>query len=378
MLRPVKLLFNVNVAWFFISHRLEIAREARDSGFEVHISADVESQEEAELLRREGFTFHRVRLRRGGLSPVYDLAYLRQLVRVMGSVCPQLVHNVTVKPVIYGTAAARILGVPRIVNAVSGLGHAFSGLKRRRLISYVVWAAYKLALGRADVRVIFQNESDAHTLVAAGVIDVRQVVFIRGSGVDLKRFACTAEPPGTPAVVLPARMLRDKGVVEFANAARILRSKGHTAEFLLAGKIDKGNRSSLQASDISRLEHETGVIWLGHVSDMARMYQESHIVCLPSYYGEGLPKSLLEACAAGRPIVTTSVPGCRDAVRHGENGLIVEPRNPEAIAVALGTLLGDQPLRKKMGMAGRQRAEAEFDVHAVVRATLDVYRSMLA
>ena len=374
----MKLLFNVNVGWFFISHRLEIARAARDSGFEVHISADVESEEEAELLRGEGFTFHRVRLRRGALSPVYDLAYLRQLLLIMRLVRPRLVHNVTVKPVIYGTVAARMLEVPRIVNAVSGLGHAFSGLKRRRLISYVVRAAYRVALGRPDVRVIFQNESDAQILVGAGVIAPRQVVLIRGSGVDLNRFACTVEPPGTPAVVLPARMLRDKGVVEFASAARMLRSNGHMAKFILAGKIDKANRSSLQASDIGRLEQETGVIWLGHVSDMARLYRESHIVCLPSYYGEGLPKSLLEACAAGRPIVTTSVPGCREAVRHGENGLIVEPRNPEAIAVALETLLIDQPLRMKMGIVGRQRAEAEFDVHAVVRATLDVYQSMLA
>lgn len=373
----MKLLFNVNVGWFFISHRLEIARAARDNGFEVHVSADIDSPEEAELLQREGFTFHRVRLRRGGLSPVYDFAYFRQLVRIMRLVRPQLVHNVTVKPVIYGTAAARILEIPGIVNAVSGLGHAFSGLKRRRLISYVVRAAYGVALSRPDVRVIFQNENDAHTLVGAGVIEPRQVVLIRGSGVDLKRFACTAEPPGTPAVVLPARMLRDKGVVEFASAARMLRSNGCAAEFLLAGKIDKANRSSLQASDIARLEEETGVRWLGHVSDMARLYQQSHIVCLPSYYGEGLPKSLLEACAAGRPIVTTSVPGCRDAVRHGENGLIVEPRNPEAIAAALETLLVDHRLRKVMGMAGRQRAEAEFDVRAVVRATLDIYQGML-
>jgi glycosyltransferase involved in cell wall biosynthesis len=376
--KPVRLLFNVNVAWFFISHRLEIARAARDSGFEVHISGDVESKEEAELLRREGFAFHHVRLRRGGLSPAYDLEYLRQLLGIMRSVRPQLVHNVTVKPVIYGTVAARILEVPKIVNAVSGLGHAFSGLKRRRLISHVVRAAYKLALGRPDVRVIFQNENDADTLVGAGVIERRQAVLIRGSGVDLKRFAHTPEIPGTPVVVLPARMLRDKGVVEFASAAHMLRLNGHAAEFILAGKIDSANRSSLREADIARLEHETGVRWVGHVSDMATLYGQCHIVCLPSYYGEGLPKSLIEACAAGRAIVTTSVPGCRDAVRHGENGLVVEPRNPEAIAAAIEMLLVDDRLRKKMGMAGRQRAEAEFDIKAVVRATLDVYRSVLA
>lgn len=374
----MKLLFNVNVAWFFISHRLDIARAARDRGFEIHVSADWESAEEADVLRREGFEFHRVRLRRGGLSPIHDLGYLQQLAGVMRSIRPDFVHNVTVKPVVYGTIVARALKVPHIVNAVSGLGHAFSRSESRRALSRLVKAAYKVALARSDVRVIFQNDHDAAVLVESGIIDSRQAVFIRGSGVDLARFAWTPEPTGVPTVVLPARMLRDKGVVEFADAARMLRSSGHAGKFLLAGMVDGGNRSSLQSGDLLRLERETGVKWLGHVSDTAALYRNSHIVCLPSCYGEGVPKSLLEACGAGRPIVTTNVPGCRDVVRDGENGLLIEPRNPGAIAGALDRLLSDATLRTKMGAAGRRRAEAEFDVRAVVRATLDVYQSMVA
>jgi glycosyltransferase involved in cell wall biosynthesis len=373
----MRLLFNVNIAWFFISHRLEIARAARDKGFEVHVSADLDSPEEAALLEREGFRFHRVRLRRGGLSPAYDLLYFRRLRAIMKSVAPDLVHNVTVKPVIYGTMAARGLGISRIVNAVSGLGYAFTGAESRRLLAHLVKMAYRTALNRPYVRVIFQNADDIETFTAANIIAKRQVVLIKGSGVDLEAYACDPESPGTPVVMLPARMLRDKGVVEFANAAKGLRAQGVAAEFVLAGMTDRANPASLAESDMERLEQDTGVKWLGHVPDMPALYRKSHIVCLPSYR-EGMPKSLLEACAAGRPIVATDVPGCREVVRHGENGLLVAPRNVAALADGLGQLLADSSLRKRMGAAGRQRAEAEFDVRAVVRATMDVYQSMLA
>lgn len=375
--KRAKLLFNVNVAWFFISHRLEIACAARDSGFEVHIASDLESPEEAAILQREGLAFHRVRLIRGGMTPLRDLMYLRQLERVMKVVRPVLVHNVTVKPVIYGTVAARKVGVSGIVNAVAGLGYAFSPGESRKVLSTILRAAYKVALDHPEVRVIFQNEDDLETLAGAKVIDRRQAVLIRGSGVDLEKFAFVPEPPGLPIVVMPARMLRDKGVLEFAGAAQILRKQGVAARFLLAGKIDRANRAGLRPVEISVLERETGVEWLGHVSDMATLLRSSHIVCLPSYYGEGLPKSLLEACAAGKPIVTTDVPGCRDAVRHGENGLLVEPRSAEAVAGALAKLLMNYDLRMSMGVAGRRRAEDEFGLPKVVQRTLDLYRSMM-
>lgn len=376
MREPRKLLFNVNVGWFFISHRLEIARAARDNGFEVHVSGDIDSPEEARLLEREGFRFHRMRLTRGGLSLTHDLSYLWRLRSLMQSINPLIVHNVTVKPVIYGTLAARGLGISRIVNAVSGLGYAFTGGESRRLLAQFVKTAYRTALKRPHIRVIFQNTDDIETFLTANIIDRRQAFLIRGSGVDLNAFKCEPEPPGTPVVVLPARMLRDKGVVEFANAAKRLRSTGTVAEFVLAGMTDRANPASLGDADLEILVRDTGVKWLGHVPDMPALYRRSHIVCLPSYR-EGMPKSLLEACAAGRPIVATDVPGCREAVRHGENGILVAPRNVDALAHGLAQVIGDSSLRARMGAAGRQRAEAEFDVRAVVRATLDVYQGML-
>jgi glycosyltransferase involved in cell wall biosynthesis len=373
----MKLLCNVNAGWFFISHRLDIARAARDAGYEVHVSADIESPEEVSRLESEGFKFHRVKLKRGALDPISDLLYLRQLNSIMRAVRPDLVHNITVKPIVYGTLAARMSGVRGIVNGVTGLGYAFSGDRSRQVVSYLVRTAYKVALNRPHQMVIFENEDDIHAFSMAGILDRRQTVLVKGSGVDLRAFGCTEEPDGDPVVVLPARMLRDKGVLEFCEAADILRSRGFCAGFVLAGRLDFGNPSGIGESELARLEQETGVRWLGHVSNMPMLYRNSHIVCLPSYR-EGLPKTLQEACACGRPIVTTDVPGCRAAVRHGENGLLVEARNSMALANALATLLGDAELRRKMGAAGRRMAEAEFDVRAVARATLDVYRNVAA
>ena len=375
----MKLLINVNAAWFLISHRLEIARAARDAGYEVHVAADVESSAEQEQLEGEGFQFHRMRINRGGVNALRDLVYLRQLGELMKEIRPDLVHNVTVKPIVYGTIAARSAGISGIVNAVAGLGYAFGGGRSRRVVSFLVKRAYRIALKRPQSsKVIFQNIDDRNSFVSAGIIDASQAVLIRGSGVDLDVFRFSEEHADVPVVVLPARMLRDKGVLEFVKAARLLRDRGRKAHFVLAGKIDKGNPSSLHEEDMTRFKQEAGVEWLGHVSDMSALYRRSHIVCLPSYYPEGLPKALLEACAAGRAIVTTNTPGCREAVRHGENGLLVEARNPQAVAEAVDRLLEDVNLRRKMGAAGRKIAENEFDVRSVVRATLDVYERVIS
>jgi len=372
-----RLLFNANVAWFFISHRLALARAARDAGYEVHVAANFESEVEATTIAREGFQFHRVALRRGTLNPVGDLRYVMQLVALMRRLKPDLLHNVTVKPVIYGSLVARVVGVRRIVNAISGLGYSFSGGESRRLLSMIVRCGYRFALRTAHTRVIFQNPDDAREFVEAGVVTAAQVHLIRGSGVDLQLFYPGIEPGGVPQVVLPARMLRDKGVVEFAGAARLLRSRGITARFLLAGMCDEENPAGLGLHELQRLEQHTGVEWLGHVDDMAALYRSASVVCLPSYR-EGLPKALLEACAAGRAIVTTDVPGCREVVTDGVNGLLVKPRDVLSLAEALARLLGDPQLRLRLGAAGRQRAETEFDLQLIVRATLELYRELLA
>jgi len=239
-----------------------------------------------------------------------------------------------------------------------------------------VRSAYRLALSDKRTRVIFQNPDDIREFVEAGVVAPGQVCLIGGSGVDLELFFPCPEPPGVPQVVLPARMLRDKGVIEFAEAARVLRSQGIAARFLLAGMRDEENPASLETRELRRLERETGVEWLGHVADMPALYRSASVVCLPSYR-EGLPKVLIEACAAGRPIVTTDVPGCRQVVTEGVNGLLSRPRDVASLAAALGALLRDPDMRSRLGAAGRRRAETEFDVRLIVRATLELYRELL-
>jgi glycosyltransferase involved in cell wall biosynthesis len=370
------LLLNVNVAWFFLSHRLAIARAARAAGFDVHVAGDIASDQELAALRAEDLPFHRVRLSRGGLSPTRDLGYAAQLASVVRHVRPDLIHNVTAKPIVYGTLVARALNVPGILNAVSGLGYSFSGGPQRWLVSRLVTAAYRFALRRPDIRVIFQNTDDMQAFVSAGIVEPAQAVLIRGSGVDLEAFPQTSEPQGPLRVVLPARMLRDKGVVEFAEAARLLCSRGIRGEFLLAGMMDEANPAGLSHQELTQLQQQCGVKWLGHVADMPALLATAHVVCLPSYR-EGLPKALLEACSAGRAIVTTDVPGCRDVVTDGVNGLLVRVRDPEALAAALQRLLSDAALRAQMGAEGRRRAQAEFDVRAIVRSTLEEYRKLL-
>lgn len=369
--RPRRLLFIVNVAWFFISHRLAVATAARDAGYDVHVLADVDDPQEIVRIQQEGITFHRASLRRSGLNPLLDLPYVVQIYRTIRRVSPTHVHNVTVKPVLYGTLVARLLRVPAIVNAISGLGYSFTD-RSRWLLALLLRSAYRWSLRSRRVHVIFQNKDDQNQLTAWRAVDEQHAVLIKGSGVDLSAYTALAEEQSSvPLVVLPARMLRDKGVVEFVEAARLLSERRVHARFVLAGGLDPGNPAALTRQELERLTQSTAVEWLGHVDDMRRLHQCASIVCLPSYR-EGLPKVLIEACAAARPIVSTDVPGCREVVEHGVNGLLVPARNPVALADALQRLIEDQQLRVRFGAASRRKA-AEFDIRCVIQQTLSLY-----
>jgi glycosyltransferase involved in cell wall biosynthesis len=371
------ILFVVNAAWFFLSHRLAIARAARAAGLEVHLLAGVRSAAEEHALQREQIVLHRAPITRASLNPIADLRFLLRALQVMRAISPALVHNVTVKPVLYGTVAARLLGVPVIINAISGLGYAFSS-ESRWMLAIALRSAYRSVLRSPRVHVIFQNDDDAREFVSAGLATRGQSVFIRGSGVDLARFHPAPEdtaPP--PLILLPARMLRDKGVVEFVTAARLLSARGCRARFALAGPLDPSNPAALTRGEILQLTADGPVQWLGQVEDMPDLYRRAHVVCLPSYR-EGLPKSLIEACAAGRPVVTTDVPGCRAVVTHDVNGLLVPARDAGALADALQRLIEDAALRAHFGAAGRQRAEQDFGVESVVDQTLGLYARALS
>lgn len=373
--RP-RLLLVVNVGWFFISHRLPIARAARDAGFEVHVATHAD-RKDAAVLESEGIVLHNIPLERGKLSVASDLRYLLRLTGVMRNVRPDIVHNVTVKSVLYGTIAARALGVAGIVNALSGLGYSFASDSRRALAA-ALKIAFRSVLHCPRVLLIVQNTDDQQLMISTRIVSAEQVVLIRGSGVDLREYPFTMEPSDVePLVLLPARLLRDKGICEFAEASALLAGRGCRARFAIAGRLDESNPAALSRRELDKLVQRYPVQWLGRVEDMPLLYREASVVCLPTYYREGLPKALLEACACGRAIVTTDVPGCREVVEHGVNGLLIPIRNAHALADALQALIDDPERRARFGLAGRRRVEEQFGVERVVAQTMALYARVL-
>jgi glycosyltransferase involved in cell wall biosynthesis len=372
----VRLVITVNQDWFFLSHRLPIARAARDAGAHVLVVAGDSGKGTA--IRAEGFEFIALPIARRGLNPIQDLRTLWFLKRTYQRLRPKLVHHVTIKPVLYGSIAARLVGGIAVVNAVSGLGYAFMSRDRRaRAIRPFVRALYRIALGRPNSRTIFQNPDDLSDVVKMGAVQPRHAVLIRGAGVDCARFRPAPEPSGLPIVLLASRMLWDKGVKEFVEAAGIIRGHDKTARFVLVGAPDVGNPSAIPVEQLEAWTREGVVEWWGQRDDMPEVLAQASVVALPTLYGEGVPKVLLEAAASGRPIVATDVRGCREIVRPGVNGLLVAPRNSMSLADALRDLLSSPELRMRLGRAGREIALAEFAEEGVVERTLGVYRELL-
>jgi glycosyltransferase involved in cell wall biosynthesis len=264
-----------------------------------------------------------------------------------------------------------------VVNAISGFGHVYAAETRRPLLRGLVDRGYSSAVAPGNVRVIVQNEEDRAEVLRLCPKASGRIRMIRGSGVDLSMFHLGPEPAGEPVVLLPARMLRDKGIREFATAAAQLRREGVTARFVLAGRLDPANPRGLSALELRELCATSGVEWIGDSKDMPTLYRASQIVCLPTYYREGVPKVLLEASACGRPVITTDTPGCRDVVRDGETGVLVPAGDAVALAAAIRQLLLDPARRRQMGAAGRSLAEREFGIDRVIEAHLAVYRELL-
>ena len=372
--RP-RILYVANAAWYFVAHRLHFASAARNAGYEVHVAAHDDPA--SEQIRAAGLSFHPVSISRKGIRPGEELASLGALYRLYQRLRPDLVHHVTIKPVLYGGIAARLAGVPAVVSSVSGLGYVFTATDRKAsVLRPLVEIGYKASFMHPNVRVIFENPDDCALFIRSGILSADRVQVIRGIGVDTNRFRPALRPRGAPIVLLAARMLWDKGIGEFVEAASILRSRGVDARFVLIGKLDEGNPAAVPVSRINQW-CDSGVIeWWGHSGDMPAVFSAAHIACLPSYR-EGLPTVLSEAAASGLPIVTTDVPGCREVVRHGYNGLLVPPRNVPALTEALSVLIHDPELREQMGACGREVVVQELAVERVVEETLAAYTRQL-
>ena len=370
-----KLLFVVNVDWFFLSHRLPIALHAMQQGYQVHIATGLTDKQDE--LERHGLVVHPLVLERSSAGLGNAGRTMVQLWKIFRTVQPDVVHLVTIKPVLLGGIVARLVRVSSVVAAVSGLGFVFTARGARATVRrWLVGALYRLALGHRNVKVIFQNADDLSSLGKVASLPDANVAMIRGSGVDLARYVHVPLPGGVPVVTMAARLLADKGVLEFVQAARLLRHRGCSARFVLVGTVDTGNPSSFKDSDISAWELDGVVEWWGHRTDMPQVLAESQVVVLPSYR-EGLPKVLIEAAACGRAVVTTDVPGCRDAIDPGVTGVLVPVRDVVALADAIEDLVNN-PLRcQVMGEAGMVLAEKAFDVRQVVDKHMQIYRDLI-
>ena len=370
-----RLLFVVTEDWYFCSHRLYLACAAKAAGFDVAVATRVARH--GDQIRDAGIRLQPLQMVRGGISPWQEVVAFFDLVRIFREERPDILHLVAVKPVIYGGLAARLAGIRRIVSALPGLGYVFSSARpKARLLRPFVRMAYRLLLRGRQKRLILQNPDDVKLFIGMGLASQDSIRLIRGSGVDTRLFAPVPEPGGMPLIVLPARMLWDKGVGEFVAAAHELRSRGIVARFVMVGDTDAENPASIPEGQLKDWMAQGLVEWWGRRDDMPLVLSQSALVCLPSYR-EGLPKALLEAASCGRAIVTSDVPGCREIVQNGENGLLVPAGDAMALAGALAFLLQDATERHRMGECGRAKVLGEFSQELVSQATIEVYQELL-
>jgi glycosyltransferase involved in cell wall biosynthesis len=368
-----KILFFVTEDWFVCSHWLPLIEGAKNAGMEVVVVT--RTNKHAEKILQHGARLIPFQISRRGSNPFREFPAILRLVKIYRKERPDIVHHIAMKPMLYGSLAAHLIRIPHTVNWVAGMGWLFVSTNRRAKMLQI---AVRKVLGMLlrGTSVIVENRDDQAIIENIGVA-TRHIHLVRGAGVDTSLYAPSAEPEGVPLVVLPARMLWDKGVGEFVSAARLLRQRGVNARFALVGDPDAENPASVPEHQLRDWNKEGAVEWWGRREDMPQVCAQSHIVCLPSYR-EGLPKSLLEAASCARPIVTTNVPGCREVVRDGENGLLVEARNATALADALGKLLADPGLRIRMGQRGRERVLNEFSQEKIVGQVLALYREVLS
>lgn len=368
----MKTLLLANTDWYLYNFRLPLARALEQTGHEVVLVSPPGKY--AEKLKDAGLRWLPFAFSRRGMNPFAEVITIARLTRLYRAEQPDVAHHFTIKCVLYGSLAARFARVPGVINAITGLGYVF--VNRGvipRLLKPGLRLFYRATLD--GTQVIFQNPDDLEAFLRMGLAQPGQTSLIRSSGVDLARFVPGAEIAGDPLVVLPGRLLWDKGVAEFVSAARLVKAHGLRARFALVGDSDPANPAAVPLEEISAWQQEGVIEWWGWRDDMPAVLAQSSIVCLPSYR-EGAPKSLLEASACARPVVATQVPGCREVVIDGETGLLVAPRDAAALAEALSALITDPQRRADLGAAGRALVERAFSAESIAAQTLRVYSKL--
>lgn len=369
-----KILIVINSAKFFISHRLPLALEAQKQGFEVQIAIPPASKEERSFLESKGLKINDINLSRAGKNIIEELKTFTTLFLLISRIKPDVLHLITIKPVLYGGLISRFLRIPTLV-AISGMGYLYKE-EGNKFFRYLSDTFYKLVLGNKHIRVFVQNKNDKKVLKKISNIKDDLISLLAGSGVDLKEFNFSSPDLKQITFVMPCRMLWDKGVKEFVQAAENIKSEYPSVNFLLAGSCDNSNPGSISEDYLNGLNKENNVKWLGEIKDMPTLYDKASIVVVPSYYNEGLPKVLLEAAASGRGVITTDMPGCADAVDDNLTGMIIPRKDVKALSNAMLKFILDKALISRIGESARIKAEKEFDVKNVISKHIDTYHEL--
>jgi glycosyltransferase involved in cell wall biosynthesis len=386
MKSKANILYVVNHAAFFVSHRLPIALAAREQGYAVDLLTGQAGSASMEVIATErlkeiSLRHQRVSFRSAGINPFTEFIGFIGLIKKINEIQPTLIHCISPKGIIYGGLAARFCKTKNLVLAISGMGFAFtkgnSSNLLRRFVSKIYSSLFAFVLRHPNICVIVQNEDDKRDVIKLSALESTRIRLIPGSGVDLEKFIHSTIDLKAPIVLLPARMLWDKGVREFIEAAKQLKGLMPEWRFILAGAADYQNPTAVPYELLEELNAKQAIEWVGHVDDMTPYFSQASIVCLPSYR-EGMPKCLLEGAAAGCAIVTTDTIGCRDAIISGKSGLLVPVRDSEELKNALYLLMHDRGLRESFGHSGRDLAINKFGLDAVIKTTLSIYRELLS
>ncbi|WP_180117729.1 glycosyltransferase family 4 protein [Acinetobacter sp. YH12096] len=365
----------VNVDWFFISHRLPIALEALTQGHEVHIFAKDTGR--MSYLESLGLQVHSINLERGSINPFQTLKLLFDLKNKLKKIQPDVVHLVTIKPVLIGGLASILAKVPAIVYAISGLGFIFTNtMLKAKILRLGIIPLYRLALSAKNKTVIVQNLDDLRILRQYVSIPESQTVLIPGSGVNLEQFDFQPLPLKNKIVLMACRLLADKGVYEFHKSAQLLKEKYSDVRFVLVGGIDPDNPASLTEQELNEWVQKGDLEWWGHQNNMSEVLSQATVVVLPSYR-EGMPKVLLEAQALGRPIVTTDVPGCREAIENGKTGFLAQVKDEHSLANAIEKMIINDELCLEFSRNARALAEHKFDIKQVVKTHMNIYENLV-
>lgn len=383
-----RILYVGNHAGHFLTHRLPIFRALQQAGYEIHVAVPPQADQleqlmtdngnAATMIDKMGFHYHQIVLNRGGMNPLVELRSLVSLFRLYQRLKPDLVFHATIKPIIYGNIIARVVRIPSAVNLISGLGYIFlaAGVKGA-VLRFFAKSAYGIAIKRPNAHTIFQNSDDYQIFLTHHIVNAQNASIVKGSGVDMDRFTFAPDPPEPVVTVLSSRMLWDKGISEFVEAATQIKAAGVEGRFILLGDSDNANPNAISRQQLQTWHDSGAVEWLGWRQDVPDILRQSHIVCLPTAYREGIPKALIEAAACGRPIVTTDAPGCREIVKDGENGILVPVRNVPALVDALKTLMSDPGLRQRMGKRSREIVEIDFSEKKIGEQVTTICETLL-